>query len=118
MKKYLFPLLIIMICISCKERQRVGAFQGVWYKQGFEIEAFIVRSDSIYFPGLKKGYPYQLHKDTLSITFTEMTSKSKIISFSSEEILVWDMSLSKDTILLKRESTPFLDTIPKGVANN
>ncbi len=113
MRNAFLYLILIFILIGCKERQRKGAFQGTWYKDGFDMEAFTVRADSMYFPGLERGYFYELNKDTLSIQFTESQTKSKILGFSSEELTVWDMSLTKDTIVLKRTATPFIDTVPK-----
>ncbi len=90
---------------SCGNRERIGAFQGDWYKKGFDIEAFTVRGDSMYFPGIDNGYFYQFQKDTLIVSFPTRKTKSLILSFSSEKLLLWDMTLSKDTLLLQR--TPF-----------
>lgn len=102
---------LLFLFTSCRERQRIGAFQGVWYKDGFDKRAFTVRADSLYFPGLKSGYFYEMKQDTLFIEFTERKTKSKILSFSSDEIMVWDMTLTKDTILLLRKPSIMLDTL-------
>ncbi len=108
-------ILTFLILSGCKERQLKGAFQGAWYKDGFDMEAFTVRGDSIYFPGLDKGYLYELDNDTLFIHFSEKKTQSKILKFSSRRMTVWDMSITDDTILLQREPSPFLDSIPAGV---
>lgn len=104
MRKTILSLFIIIILFSsCRERQRKGAFQGVWYKKGFETKAFDVRGDSIYFPGLEEhGYYYEFSGDTLAITFSQRTTKSLILSFSSRKLKMWDMSMSQDTIYLQR----------------
>lgn len=112
MKKLISLFLIIaLFAISCRERQRKGAFQGTWYKKGHEIEAFAVRGDSMFFPGLDKGYPYEFRKDTLVITFTERETKSQILSFSSRRLNIWDMSLSHDTISLVRKPGNIIDSL-------
>ena len=112
MKKtiYLF-LLIALIAVSCRERQRKGAFQGIWYKKGYEEKAFSVRGDSIFFPGLDRGYPYEFRQDTLVISFTERETKSQILSFSSRRLNIWDMSLSQDTVNLVRRAGNMIDTL-------
>ncbi len=89
----------------------MGAFQGMWYKYGYDTEAFVVRGDSMYFPGLVRGYPYELRKDTLEIQFSERTTRSLILSFSSQRLSIWDKDLTKDTIVLVRKPNYALDTL-------
>ena len=104
MRKTSFILFVIILLFSsCRERQRKGAFQGVWYKQGYDTEAFIVRGDSMYFPGLSAGYYYDFNRDTLAITFSERKTKSLILSFSSRKMKMWDMSMTQDTIYFQRK---------------
>lgn len=100
-----------IILLSCRERKKIGAFQGTWYKEGYETEAFAVRGDSMFFPGLDKGYSYNFKKDTLIIDFTEREVKSKVLFFSSKRLNVWDMSLTEDTIYLVRKPGNMLDTL-------
>jgi hypothetical protein len=103
MRKTTFILFVIILLLSsCRERQRKGAFQGVWYKKGYDTEAFIVRGDSMYFPGLDTGYHYEFNGDTLAITFSQRQTKSLILSFSSRKLKMWDMSMSQDTVNLQR----------------
>lgn len=106
-------LLATLLVISCGERQRKGAFQGTWYKKGHEIKAFSVRGDSMFFPGLDRGYPYEFRKDTLVILFTDKETKSQILSFSSRKLNIWDMSLSHDTVNLVRKPGNMIDTLAK-----
>ncbi len=98
-----FLLFLFLITLSCnKERRYQGAFQGTWYKEGFDNYAFTVREDSMFFPGLDKGYFYHINKDSLVIQFTNKTTNSQLIYFSNEKIIAWDMMNSGDTITLLR----------------
>lgn len=102
-KTTLILFIILFLFSSCRERQRKGAFQGIWYKKGYDTEAFNVIGDSIYFPGLEdSGYYYEFNGDTLAITFSHRTTESIILSFSSRKLKMWDMSMSQDTIQLQR----------------
>ncbi len=109
----LFIFLVFGLClISCGDRNRKGAIQGDWYKKGFDKKAMSFIGDSVFYPMLDKGFPYQLKDDTLTINFSEdRFTKSIILSFSSYQMEVWDMSLSKDTIVLQRQPDIIKDTL-------
>jgi len=103
MHRIIVFIFLLAICLTaCSKRQRKGAFQGVWYRQGYNTEAFAVRGDSMYFPNLKKGYHFNFDKDTLVINFTETQVRSQLQSFSSQRIKAINLKGRKDTILLFR----------------
>jgi hypothetical protein len=105
----IFILLLVLVAVGCRKHQRMGSIQGDWYKKGFDIKAFTVKGDSMYFPGLENGYPYDLQGDILIVHFAKRSTKSLIIYMSSYNMTVWDLSLSGDTVNLQREPSSILD---------
>ncbi len=98
----LFSALLIT---SCGKRKLKGAFQGDWYKEGFDLRAFSVRGDSIYYPEKENGYHFRLTEDTLKIQFSERATYGEILSFSSNRITLVDLTLTRDTLTLLRKPT-------------
>ncbi|MGB1217217.1 MAG: hypothetical protein ACPG5P_05050, partial [Saprospiraceae bacterium] len=87
--------------------------QGDWYKDGFDIKAFTFKDDSMFFPGLERPFPYEIRKDTLIIQFEAMETRSIFLSSSSSELVMWDETLTKDTIHFDRIPDVLVEEIKK-----
>ncbi len=103
MKKIVISVIVVSLTLfACKQEKKVDPFQGEWRKEGFVKKAFTVIGDSIIYPGLPNRYLYELKNDTLTIHFTNTSTKSPVISLTTTQMLIFDAAVTKDTIRLEK----------------